>query len=416
MSDNRPPGKQPAQIQGAPPSSLAPRTGTGTLSGSSPQLGAVSSSQISSSSGGLPSRPPASAGPADQPVGVQMGLQQFTDAMKGAFKEALKTTETSLAKTNTNLERNTGSIQALGTQIGQQNAQIQTVAAGVAAIAGLPAPVVNVPAPVVNVPAPVVNIPQAPAPVVQAGNIQIENALGPQRDPRFSRLTDAEERAMLDQYERTGQIDMKYGLNINPLTINPDYDPDDPETYAPETFIPEVKTLEGLEYYYGQEYKKMTKPQLVKEFDKIGAQYIESADEDERELIRRLDIIKKMQVQNRAMAEYMAGQQKIPAGHTPISTFASERVTGVAKDGSPIGKVIAFTNGISQITINADGNGGYYGVQNGKKYGPRTYKEIERWAYLGGFEANEMKVLKNVSELIKHPAERRAMVFKARKL
>lgn len=403
-----PTGKQP-QIQGAPPSSLAPRTGAGTLSASSSPAG--SSSQLASSSSGPPRQQAAqaAAGPADPPVGVQMGLQQFTEAMKGAFKEALRTTENRLGETNTNLERNTGSIQALGTQIGQQNAQIQAVATGVARIAGLPAPVVNVPAPVVNVP-------RQPAPVVQAGNINIENALGPQRDPRFSRLTDAEEEAMLDQYQQTGQIDMKYGLNINPLTINPDFDPEDPETYAPETFIPEVKTLEGLEYYYGQEYRKMTKTQLVKEFDKIGAQYIESADEDEKELIRRLDIIKKLQVQNRAMAEYMAGQQKIPAGHTPISTFASERVTGVAKDGSPIGKVISFTNGVSQITISADGNGGYYGVQNGKKYGPRTYKEIERWAYLGGFEANEMKVLKNVSELIKHPAERRAMIFKARKL
>lgn len=403
-------GKKP-QIQAAPPQPLTLQRPSQSQLSATSAAQSGSASQLSSAGPSRPQAAQAAAGPSRPPTveGVQMGLSQFTEAMKGAFKEALKTTENKLGETNTNLERNTASIQALGTQIGQQNVQISGLAAGVTRIAGLPPPVVNVPAPVVNVP-------RGPAPIVQAGDINIANALGPQRDPRFSRLTDAEEEEMLEQYQQTGQIDMKYGLNINPLTINPDYDPDDPETYAPETFIPEVKTLEGLEYYYGQEYKKMTKPQLVKEFDKIGAQYIESADEDEKELIRRLDIIKKMQVQNRAMAEYMAGQQKIPAGHTPISTFASERVTGVAKDGSPIGKVIAFTNGISQITINADGNGGYYGVQNGKKYGPRTYKEIERWAYLGGFEANEMKVLKNVSELIKHPAERRAMIFKARKL
>jgi hypothetical protein len=213
------------------------------------------------------------------------------------------------------------------------------------------------------------------------------------------------------------------GGEDEPLKVSPP----EPEAPAPEPAQPEPEgptpVVEGppkdpkaLEYYYDPGWRLKTKQQLINEFDRIGAQYIEYADEDTKDLIKRLDLIKKLQAQNRAMASYVKGEQKAGAGFTPTSMFSSEKITAVASNGSPIGKVISFTNGIDQVTIKADGNGGYYAIQGGQKYGPRTYKEIERWAYLGGFQASAMKVLKNVADLQRDPDKLKAVVFRARKL
>lgn len=187
-----------------------------------------------------------------------------------------------------------------------------------------------------------------------------------------------------------------------------------PEEEPDQMFTP--KELKSLEYYYDPGWRLKTKQELINEFDRIGAQYIEFADENTKDLIKRLDLIRKLQAQNRAMAGYVKGEQKVGAGFTPTSMFSSEKITSVANNGSPTGKVISFTNGVDQITIKADGNGGYYGVQGGQRYGPRTYKEIERWAYLGGFQASAMKVLKNVADLQRDPEKLKAVVFRARKL
>lgn len=190
---------------------------------------------------------------------------------------------------------------------------------------------------------------------------------------------------------------------------------EEPEVEETEKQFQESKKT-SLEYYYDPGWSKKTKQELINEFDRIGSTYIEYADEDTKDLIKRLDLIKKIQAQNRAMAGYVKGEQKVGAGFTPTSMFSSEKITAVANNGSPIGKVISFTNGIDQITIKADSNGGYYGVQAGQKYGPRTYKEIERWAYLGGFQSSEMKLLKNFAELQRNPEKLKPVVFRARKL
>lgn len=190
---------------------------------------------------------------------------------------------------------------------------------------------------------------------------------------------------------------------------------EEPEVEETEKQFQESKKT-SLEYYYDPGWSTKTKQELINEFDRIGSTYIEYADEDTKDLIKRLDLIKKIQAQNRAMAGYVKGEQKVGAGFTPTSMFSSEKITAVANNGSPIGKVISFTNGIDQITIKADGNGGYFGVQGQQRYGPRPYKEIERWAYLGGFQSSEMKLLKNFAELQRNPEKLKPVVFRARKL
>lgn len=201
----------------------------------------------------------------------------------------------------------------------------------------------------------------------------------------------------------------------NPFLKSPFLERGEIEEEEPEREIQESKKT-SLEYYYDPGWRTKTKQELINEFDRIGSTYIEYADEDTKDLIKRLDLIKKIQAQNRAMAGYVKGEQKVGAGFTPTSMFSSEKITSVANNGSPTGKVISFTNGIDQISIKADGNGGYYGVQAGQKYGPRTYKEIERWAYLGGFQSSQLKLLKNVADLQRDPDKLKVVVFRARKL
>jgi hypothetical protein len=202
----------------------------------------------------------------------------------------------------------------------------------------------------------------------------------------------------------------------NPFLKRPFLEEGEPDVEEPEQNFKEESKKMSLEYYYDPTWRSKTKQELINEFDRIGSTYIEYADEDTKDLIKRLDLIRKLQAQNRAMASYVKGEQKIGSGFSPTSMFSSEKITAVANNGSPIGKVISFTNKIDQITIKADGNGGYYGVQGQQRYGPRTYKEIERWAYLGGFQASEMKVLKNIAEIQRDPSKLKPFVFRARKL
>lgn len=158
------------------------------------------------------------------------------------------------------------------------------------------------------------------------------------------------------------------------------------------------------------------KEQIIKEFDRLGAMYVSNPNETNADLLRRLDFINKIKLQNEAYAAFMKGEQKVEKGFAPTSTFSQEKILQTAINGSPTSKVIRFTNGISEIKIVPDGNGQYFGVQKGQRFGPSTFKEIERWAQLGGYEAREMKELKNVMESIKDPEKMHAVVFRARKL
>lgn len=158
------------------------------------------------------------------------------------------------------------------------------------------------------------------------------------------------------------------------------------------------------------------KEQILKEFDRLGAIYVDSPNETNADLLRRLDFIKKIKLQNEAYASFMKGEQKVEKGFVPTSTFSQEKILQTAVNGSPTSKVIRFTNGISEVKIIPDGNGQYFGVQKGQRFGPSGFKEIERWAQLGGYEAREMKELKNIMDTMKDPEKLHAVVFKARKL
>lgn len=155
---------------------------------------------------------------------------------------------------------------------------------------------------------------------------------------------------------------------------------------------------------------------ILEEFNNIGAVYAASPNETNMDLLRRLDFVRKMQIQNQAFADYRNGISRIEPGFTPTSMFTNEKILGTAFNGSPTSKVVRFTNGISEIKIIGDGNGRYYGVQSGKRFGPRKFNEIERWASLGGFEADELKELKNYMKVLVNPHLLKTVVFKARKL
>jgi hypothetical protein len=155
---------------------------------------------------------------------------------------------------------------------------------------------------------------------------------------------------------------------------------------------------------------------ILEEFNNIGAVYAASPNETNMDLLRRLDFVRKMQIQNQAFADYRNGISRIEPGFTPTSMFTNEKILGTAFNGSPTSKVVRFTNGISEIKIIGDGNGRYYGVQSGKRFGPGKFPEIERWASLGGFEADELKELKNYMKVLVNPHLLKTVVFKARKL
>jgi hypothetical protein len=159
------------------------------------------------------------------------------------------------------------------------------------------------------------------------------------------------------------------------------------------------------------------KQNLIKQFEEVGAQYIQFPNETNRDIVRRLDFIKKIKIQNEAYASMRTGEPlKLEKGFIQTSEFSQEKILSSAVNGSPTSKIIRFTNGISEVKIVPDGNGQYFGVQSGKRFGPGKFPDIERWAQRGGFEANEKRELKNIMDAIKDPEKMKAVVFRARKL
>lgn len=198
----------------------------------------------------------------------------------------------------------------------------------------------------------------------------------------------------------------------------------DTEAALPVTIdAPSLRALEEftdpsrLSYYYGNDWARKSKKELQEEFDRLGATYISYPNETNKDLLQRLDFIKKIKVQNEAYAAMRRGEPiKLEKGFMQTSDFSQEKILSTASNGSPTSKIIKFTNGISEVKIVPDGNGQYFGVQSGKRFGPGKYPDIERWAQRGGFEANEKRELKNVLEAIKDPEKMKAVVFRARKL
>lgn len=186
----------------------------------------------------------------------------------------------------------------------------------------------------------------------------------------------------------------------------------------PEINDPPRSLSDFIERMYDPDVSVSQKRQdLVKQFDDLGAQYIQYPNESNRDIIQRLDFIKKIKLQNEAYAALKSGEPiKLEKGFMQTSDFSQEKILSTAVNGSPTSKIIRFTNGISEVKIVPDGNGQYFGVQSGKRFGPGKYPDIERWAQRGGFEANEKRELKNIMDAIKDPEKMKAVVFRARKL
>jgi hypothetical protein len=186
----------------------------------------------------------------------------------------------------------------------------------------------------------------------------------------------------------------------------------------PEINDPPRSLSDFIERMYDPDVSVSQKRQdLVKQFDDLGAQYIQYPNESNRDIVQRLDFIKKIKLQNEAYAALKSGEPiKLEKGFMQTSDFSQEKILSTAVNGSPTSKIIRFTNGISEVKIVPDGNGQYFGVQSGKRFGPGKYPDIERWAQRGGFEANEKRELKNIMDAIKDPEKMKAVVFRARKL
>lgn len=186
----------------------------------------------------------------------------------------------------------------------------------------------------------------------------------------------------------------------------------------PDKANPPQSLSNFIESLYDQDVgPQQRKQKLIKEFEKLGAQYIQYPNETNRDLVRQLDFIKKIKIQNEAYAALRSGEPiKLEKGFVQTSDFSQEKILSTAVNGSPTSKIIRFTNGISEVKIVPDGNGQYFGIQSGKRFGPGKFPDIERWAQRGGFEANEKRELKNIMDAIKDPEKMKAVVFRARKL
>lgn len=164
-----------------------------------------------------------------------------------------------------------------------------------------------------------------------------------------------------------------------------------------------------------QEQEEFTN-KIIDEFENLQVQYIKSQDDTTRNMIEKLDLLKKMKLQDEVYKLYMKGKPKsIQSGFIPTSIFTNEKTLETSKNGNPISKTINFENGIPSITIKNDGMGKFICNQNGKTIHFTSYKKAQEWAYRGGYNADELKLLKDYFEYMKNPRKTDMMIFSARK-
>lgn len=170
---------------------------------------------------------------------------------------------------------------------------------------------------------------------------------------------------------------------------------------------------------YLQPLRDKTKEEIINEYERIGSLYFSSLQEDTREdLMKRLDMLKSMNAQAKALAEYKRSNPPyIEKDFTRAGFDMFYKVGDTTPNNMPLYKKYKFIQKIPDITISFDPKTGLYKCNQGSDtYIARNYKTADKWATLGGFYNAELSELRKMKIKMENLNDKFYPIFKARKL
>lgn len=170
---------------------------------------------------------------------------------------------------------------------------------------------------------------------------------------------------------------------------------------------------------YLQPLRNKTKEEIINEYERIGSLYFSSLHEDTREdLMKRLDMLKSMNAQAKALAEYKRSNPPyIEKDFTRAGFDMFYKVGDTTPNNMPLYKKYKFIQKIPDITISFDPKTGLYKCNQGSDtYIARNYKTADKWATLGGFYNAELSELRKMKIKMENLNDKFYPIFKARKL
>jgi len=170
---------------------------------------------------------------------------------------------------------------------------------------------------------------------------------------------------------------------------------------------------------YVNPYRNKTQEEIIKEYEKIGMLYYDNLNESTKdELGERLNFIKKIEEQSKALAQYKMNNPPYIQKDFERATFDMFTKEGdKTPKGIPLSKTYKFIQKIPDINIKFDVKSGFYKCnQHNETYIAKNYKLADKWASLGGFHMDELRELRKIAIKQNNLNDKFYPIFKARKL
>jgi hypothetical protein len=170
---------------------------------------------------------------------------------------------------------------------------------------------------------------------------------------------------------------------------------------------------------YVNPYRNKTQEEIIKEYEKIGMLYYDNLNESTKdELGERLNFIKKIEEQSKALAQYKMNNPPYIQKDFERATFDMFTKEGdKTPKGIPLSKTYKFIQKIPDINIKFDVKSGFYKCnQDNETYIAKNYKLADKWASLGGFHMDELRELRKIAIKQNNLNDKFYPIFKARKL
>ena len=170
---------------------------------------------------------------------------------------------------------------------------------------------------------------------------------------------------------------------------------------------------------YVNPYRNKTQEEIIKEYEKIGMLYYDNLNESTKdELGEKLNFIKKIEEQSKALAQYKMNNPPYIQKDFERATFDMFTKEGdKTPKGIPLSKTYKFIQKIPDINIKFDVKSGFYKCnQDNETYIAKNYKLADKWASLGGFHMDELRELRKIAIKQNNLNDKFYPIFKARKL
>ena len=167
------------------------------------------------------------------------------------------------------------------------------------------------------------------------------------------------------------------------------------------------------------EYRGMTREELINEYEKFGVNYIQNSKEEEstEDLLRKIDFMKSLKKQSEVLADLKYNRKStVEEGYNRITWDMFEKLSNEKlKNGTPFETIIKYIQGIPNSKIKFSKDDGKFNViqeKDSQKF--NTYKEAKRFAESGSFYSRDLRILRKINNEFEKKKKMYDIVWNAR--